>query len=481
MAGISGAALSNSSSQGSSNDSSNSVDDAVDTIEDRLSESWTDWDVTNSDLKDISQTIDNLEPDEKNAVVAELSDQTLSKWGDELDGTNGGLSHDERTDLYNSLATDLDANQLSRVYNAFGEDHQPDLAEAVDRHATPETRLEFVDTIQKQALQNADVPEGLTDEQKALYLDLAQLGLDVVGIVEPTPFADGSNTVISLFRGDFLGAGLSAVGIIPYLGDLAKVGKLGKWSSTVSNVLEMAAKSPDFAKVVEPLLRKVDDAIGAIPDSVMRNLPEGVQDALGSARSKIDDFNTRGDAPVSAAGRTTRQYDSLEDFNAVANGPAAARANQVLEFGNYRWTTDSLGRVESAEGVVDLTKHGRRTNGVSTTDIGREGVDGDIGFHLIGDQFNGPINRVNVVPGNGTPIDLPDGTHVANLNQGRYASQFENPVRELAQNPNNAVEIRVESVYRGNNTSARPDEFIASYRVNGGDWVDSRFINRAGG
>ncbi|MDO5088132.1 MAG: hypothetical protein Q4D74_11090, partial [Comamonadaceae bacterium] len=55
-----------------------------------------------------------------------------------------------------------------------------------------------------------------------LALDLTQIGLDIVGIFDPTPISDGSNALISLFRGDFLGAGLSAVSMIPYVGDAAK-------------------------------------------------------------------------------------------------------------------------------------------------------------------------------------------------------------------------------------------------------------------
>src|SRR6056297_2020620 len=69
-------------------------------------------------------------------------------------------------------------------------------------------------------------PDGLTPEQEEVALDIAQLTLDLVGIFEPTPFADGTNALISIGRGDWMGGGLSGLGIIPYLGDLAKAGKL---------------------------------------------------------------------------------------------------------------------------------------------------------------------------------------------------------------------------------------------------------------
>ena len=57
-----------------------------------------------------------------------------------------------------------------------------------------------------------------------LALDLTQIGLDIAGIFDPTPISDGANTLISLGRGDWLGAGLSAISMIPYVGDAAKLG-----------------------------------------------------------------------------------------------------------------------------------------------------------------------------------------------------------------------------------------------------------------
>jgi hypothetical protein len=55
--------------------------------------------------------------------------------------------------------------------------------------------------------------------------DAVQSSLDAVGVVEPTPFADASNAVISVVRGNYTDAGLSVLGMVPYLGDLAKGGK----------------------------------------------------------------------------------------------------------------------------------------------------------------------------------------------------------------------------------------------------------------
>ena len=67
------------------------------------------------------------------------------------------------------------------------------------------------------------------------------------------------------------------------------------------------------------------------------------------------------------------------------------------------------------EGQLVLKPHGRKGQSLQTK-IGNEGLESDVGFHLIGDQFNGPINRLNVVQGNGKPID-----GLKNLNTSAYA------------------------------------------------------------
>ncbi len=76
-----------------------------------------------------------------------MPEDVLQTWGKELDGHIGGLSSDEQTDLYNSLANDLDADQLTRVFTAFGEDHQSGLTSAIETHANLATHVEFVENV----------------------------------------------------------------------------------------------------------------------------------------------------------------------------------------------------------------------------------------------------------------------------------------------------------------------------------------------
>ena len=127
----------------------------------------------------------------------------------------------------------------------------------------------------------------LNKAEKALILDVTQMGLDIVGIFDPTPISDGVNTVISLGRGDWFGAITSAVGIIPFIGDAAKLGKLGKWAKTVSEAVDLAAKNPAFRKAIEPTLRKISEAVGSVG---INRLPDSVRGPLSAMKTKIDNL-----------------------------------------------------------------------------------------------------------------------------------------------------------------------------------------------
>ncbi|WP_201581390.1 MULTISPECIES: DNA/RNA non-specific endonuclease [Psychrobacter] len=152
--------------------------------------------------------------------------------------------------------------------------------------------------------------------------------------------------------------------------------------------------------------------------------------------------------------------------------------NTTYEYGSYAWRTDSKGRVDQVSGTIDPKDHGRQTtDSITTTKIGNDkgSKSGDVGFHLIGNQFNGPINRLNVVPGNGKPSN-----GVANLNQGAYASKFESKVKALAA-AGKKVEVRIEPIYRSGNNTTRPDTIRTSYRIENGTWRTRTFKNQAGG
>ena len=62
----------------------------------------------------------------------------------------------------------------------------------------------------------------MMDDNEELLTDL---GLDAAGTAEPTPFIDLYNTKRLFDQGQYLDAGFTFLGVVPYIGDLGKVGK----------------------------------------------------------------------------------------------------------------------------------------------------------------------------------------------------------------------------------------------------------------
>jgi YD repeat-containing protein len=181
---------------------------------------------------------------------------------------------------------------------------------------------------------------------------------------------------------------------------------------------------------------------------------------------------------------TVRTFNNIDDFNRAAQNPVR---NTRYEYGGYAWTTDSHGRVAEIEGMATPTSGNPRyrTPGtLSQADLGKVpgSQPGDVGFHLIGHQFGGPINPLNVVPGNGQPLALAAGGRLTNINQGRYSSQFEAAVAQLSRATGAPVPVRISVSYGAGNATVRPDAFVARYQLPSGRWEElPRFLNRAGG
>ena len=176
-----------------------------------------------------------------------------------------------------------------------------------------------------------------------------------------------------------------------------------------------------------------------------------------------------------------RVFDNIDEFNRAAN---ELTGEAVLVYNNFRIRTDVYGRIARISGPAQLSPHNRHTtDGVTTTTIGNgpDSLPGDVGFHLIGDQFGGPINTLNVVPGNGQ-----NQNGLTNLNTGAYSVGFENPLRERIRN-NGATEVTIFPQYNdnirgaGNQPSRRPIGFIAMFDQDTTNVYSLPFANQAGG
>ncbi|WP_209308306.1 hypothetical protein [Sphingomonas corticis] len=158
-------------------------------------------------------------------------------------------------------------------------------------------------------------------------LDVTQVALDIVGIFEPTSFADLANTGISIWRGDGWGALASFVGVIPYVGDAAKLGKLGHWARTIGNAVDLARRDPGFAQAVRPALQKVQDAIHAIPQGALDALPASARQHLARTGREVDGvLGTGTRAPSFIPSRTapTNSVGGVPGGQRATNAPDAA-------------------------------------------------------------------------------------------------------------------------------------------------------------
>ena len=66
--------------------------------------------------------------------------------------------------------------------------------------------------------------------------------LDIAGIFDPSGVADGLNAALQWNNGDVSGAFISAAGLVPYFGDIAKAGKVKKDLGVINNAIEAANK-----------------------------------------------------------------------------------------------------------------------------------------------------------------------------------------------------------------------------------------------
>lgn len=124
---------------------------------------------------------------------------------------------------------------------------------------------------------------------------------------------------------------------------------------------------------------------------------------------------------------------------------------------NHSYSTDEFSRVVHVEGELTLSKHDR--NGYQQCKAGKCGATGDEGGHLIGAQFDGAGEKINLVP-----MD-------SSLNQGQWKAMEKTWADALKDGKKVSVDIRPTYVGAG----ARPTEFVVEYSV--GDKVFKRVFN----
>lgn len=120
-----------------------------------------------------------------------------------------------------------------------------DLSESIKILGNPNSHAQqpAMSTWNRSPKRDERLSERLTKTQRRM--DQLQMGLDAVGIADPSPIADGANAAISVGRmftdpkrrGEHAkNAAISAVSMIPYAGDLAKLAKTKRYRKTIRGI-----------------------------------------------------------------------------------------------------------------------------------------------------------------------------------------------------------------------------------------------------
>ncbi|HGN1708205.1 TPA: DNA/RNA non-specific endonuclease, partial [Providencia rettgeri] len=152
---------------------------------------------------------------------------------------------------------------------------------------------------------------------------------------------------------------------------------------------------------------------------------------------------------------------SKGDWNKQLNKPEPNTTYQVD--GNKTYKTDSQGRVETVEAKLPLNSNDRNT--YQQCKVGKCGVAGDEGGHLIATIFTGPGEKLNIVPMN------------SNLNRSEWKKMENSWAKALKEDK--PVDVKIEPVYIGN--SDRPSSFNVMYKIGNERPVERTFINDSGG
>ncbi|MEO1763519.1 MAG: hypothetical protein AAFR83_16470 [Cyanobacteria bacterium J06629_18] len=97
--------------------------------------------------------------------------------------------------------------------------------------------------------------------EKELAWELSKAAVDAAGIVDPTPISDAVGASMSLAEGDLIGAGLSLISIIPYVGDA--LGKTAKGARAAKKIAKLRKKIITLAEKIKSLnLAKATDKAG---------------------------------------------------------------------------------------------------------------------------------------------------------------------------------------------------------------------------
>jgi hypothetical protein len=208
-------------------------------------------------------------------------------------------------------------------------------------------------------------------ELRRVAVELLEMALDLGGLVDPTPFCDGMSALMAVSQGRWLDAALSGVGILPYVGDLAKAGKLPRYLRTMDAVSALMARSQRAREALRPALARLDVALSWLP-------------ARGSVYVASLKQRVRGLLPISGRSATRTP---LPDVSGQFQFPDPVMNGKFIE----RIAQGRLGVPGRIKVHHQASKTHRPLN---------EKFRGDDAGHLLGARFGAPDIAENLAPQN---------------------------------------------------------------------------------
>ncbi len=185
-------------------------------------------------------------------------------------------------------------------------------------------------------------------------LDKADLITSVTGIFDPTPVSDGAGLAIALANGDPLGAALSGVSLVPYLGD------------AVAKPFKIARKAPKVAAAIEAMFKGADNLAGAgkaaLKDAGLsleqvtaarKKALESVQQAMLDAKNRIANCET---CKLKNDGKRQLQMPQNSSKGSWVGGTQPVDGNGVFKFNEPRTLPDGrqVSQIEFKNGAPDF-------------------------------------------------------------------------------------------------------------------------------
>ena len=130
-----------------------------------------------------------------------------------------------------------------------------------------------------------------------------------------------------------------------------------------------------------------------------------------------------------------------------------------------KFSTNEHGYVDKISFKPDFDNPGKRDS--RQTNVGKEGIDGDVGGHIQACIFGGTCDRYNLFPQN------------AKFNNSEYKKYFENVIRKAYKEGKEVGNVTIE-FKRFKSNSPRPDELTVTFKIDGATMIRN-FKNEVGG